>query len=527
MKLTSRPMRNWRRLFHQDHQEIKQPLKPAWTQPVGYETGISIYNPIMKKKVPLILKNHNTATWYTCGPTVYDSAHIGHACSYIRFDIIRRILSNFFSISVLPVMGITDIDDKIIQRSQGSSKFTSWRHLSNHYEQEFLSEMHQLNVLPPYLHCRVTDYIPEIINFISILMSKGFAYKSTDNSIYFNTSNYPAYGKLRRPDENMTSPSKFSPWDFALWKSAKPNEPFWDSPWGPGRPGWHIECSAMASITLGNNIDIHSGGLDLMFPHHENEEAQSCCHHETGQWVNYWLHSGLLHLEDTKMSKSLQNTITIKELLEKFTADQFRLLCLCTHYRSTIEFSQETMSKAVTFLKKFQYFQSDCRNYVAGRFPAATVDTSTIYGKLRQVEKNILEALKNDFGTPQVMDELNELVGVVNKGLNNRIQGSECTEVREAPCIATAGIYVERVLKDLGICMGEESLQAGGSDGKFRRVVDDLVKFRTIVRNRALAMNVKDKELLGACDDVRNNLANSGIKVKDYKDTATWTFVKE
>ncbi|XP_015125022.1 probable cysteine--tRNA ligase, mitochondrial isoform X2 [Diachasma alloeum] len=524
MKLNFEPMKIWSRLFHQ---EMKQQWNTVWSRPVGYETGIFVYNPIVKKKVPLILKNHKTATWYVCGPTVYDSAHIGHACSYIRFDIIRRILSSFFLISVLPVMGITDIDDKIILHSQGSSKFSSWRHLSKHYEQEFFSEMRQLNILPSYVYCRVTDYIPEIINFISTLITKDFAYKSTDNSIYFNASKYPAYGKLRKPDENMTSSLKLSPWDFALWKAAKPNEPFWDSPWGPGRPGWHIECSTMASVTLGNNIDIHSGGLDLIFPHHENEEAQSCCHHETGQWVNYWLHSGLLHLEDTKMSKSLQNTITIKELLEKFTANQFRLLCLCTHYRSTIEFSQETMSKAVALLKKFEYFQSDCRNYVAGRFPVANVDSSTIYGKLRQVQENILEALRNDFGTPQVVDELSELVRVVNKGLNSPIQGSECFEVRDAPCIAAAAIYVERVLRDLGICMGEESLQAGESDGKFRNVVDDFVKFRTIVRNKALEMRVKDKELLGACDDVRKSLANCGVKVKDYRNTATWTFIEE
>ncbi|XP_011310849.1 cysteine--tRNA ligase, mitochondrial, partial [Fopius arisanus] len=335
-------------------------VDPVWVKPVGYETEISVYNPIVKKKVPLILKNYKTATWYLCGPTVYDSAHIGHACSYIRFDIIRRILSNFFSISVLPVMGITNIDDKIILHSQGSSKFSSWHHLSKHYEQEFLSEMSQLNVLPPYLYCRVTDYIPEIINFISNLITKEFAYKSTDSSIYFNTSKCPSYGKLRKPDENVnTASTKLSPFDFALWKAAKTNEPFWDSPWGPGRPGWHIECSAMASITLGDNIDIHSGGIDLSFPHHENEEAQSCCYHQTSQWVNYWLHSGLLHLEDNKMSKSLQNTITIKELLENFTANQFRLLCLCTHYRSNIDFSHEAMEKAVALMKKFEYFQSD------------------------------------------------------------------------------------------------------------------------------------------------------------------------
>lgn len=434
--------------------------------------------------------------------------------SYIRFDIIRRILTNFFSISVLPIMGITDIDDKIILRSQGSSTFSSWRHLSKHYEHEFLSEMHQLNIQAPYLFCRVTDYIPEIINFISTLVTKDFAYKSSDNSIYFDTSKYPAYGKLRKPDENPTPSYKRSHWDFALWKAAKPNEPFWDSSWGPGRPGWHIECSAMASITLGNNIDLHSGGLDLIFPHHENEEAQSCCHHDTQQWVNYWLHSGLLHLGDTKMSKSLQNTITIKELLEKFTANQFRLLCLCTHYRSTIEFSQEAMEKAVALLKKFEYFQSDCRNYVAGRFPPAKVDSSSIYSKMSEVQENIQQALRNDFGTPKVVSELDELVGVVNKSLSSRIEGGECSEVRDAVCISAVAIYVERVLSDLGVGECEKGAQAGKNEGKVHDLIDDIVKFRTIVRKKALEASVKDKELLEACDDVRKNLANCGVKIK-------------
>lgn len=429
-------------------------------------------------------------------------------------------MTEFFNINVLSVMGITDIDDKIINRARGSSRFSDWRELSRFYEQEFHKEMKMLNINPPYLHCRVTDYVPEIIDFIKMIMSKDMAYVS-NGSVYFKTLDHRIYDKFGKLDNaarvktDGSEAEKGSILDFALWKARKlDDEPSWESPWGQGRPGWHIECSTMASLTLGNSIDIHSGGLDLMFPHHENEEAQSCCHHEKDQWINYWLHSGLLHLNDIKMSKSLNNTITIKELLEQYTANQFRLLCLHTHYRSPIEFSHESMQKAISLLKKFEYFQSDCKNYLAGKFQCGMIDEGVIYDKLVKARKNIHEALANDFGTPRVIEELSELVGTVHKMLDPQVNETASAAARSADCVAAVSEYVFKVLKALGIGNNHE---ANEDDGKINQVVDTLVDFRDLVRNKSLD-NLKqgggDKKLLTACDDVRKNLAACGIKIK-------------
>ncbi|XP_057341342.1 probable cysteine--tRNA ligase, mitochondrial [Microplitis mediator] len=496
----------------------------TWKKPNGFPTEIVVYNPINKEKVPLILKNDKIATWYMCGPTVYDSAHIGHACSYIRFDIIRRILDNFFNINVISVMGITDIDDKIIRRSQGSSQFSDWKHLAKFYEQEFYEQMKLLNIKPPYLYCRVSDYIPQIIQFISNIMSKNLAYLAKDGSVYFDLQKYKAHGKFGRQFEHESHPIKKSNLDFALWKSVKPDEPFWESPWGPGRPGWHIECSTMGSITLGSSIDIHSGGHDLIFPHHENEETQSCCHHETDQWVNYWLHSGLLHLEDVKMSKSLQNTISIKELLDKYTANQFRFLCLITHYRSEVDFSHTTMQKAIALFKKFEYFLNDCQNYTTGKITSKNIDESIVYNELHSAKENVRKALANDFATPMVISELSDLVDIVNKMLHPVQAVENNMAINNSTCVAAVSVYITETLSNLGI---SSSVENDAGHRRLGDVVDTLVKFRSVVRNKSLNQSVKDKELLEACDDVRKSLALHGIKIKDLKQTSTWTTIEE
>nr|CAD7452792.1 unnamed protein product [Timema tahoe] len=328
---------------------VRTQSSAKWILPSGHDTNIYVYNCITKKKVPLILRNPNYASWYMCGPTVYDSAHIGHAwyvyCSskfsmyncYMKFDIIRRILCNHFNINVIMVMGITDIDDKIIHRASELGEDINT--LTRRFEAEFHEDMAKLNIKPATIITRVTDFVPRIISFVQEIVDKGNGYVTVDGSVYFDTSQFDRYGKLFpvSMDEEPAQPmvDKKSPLDFALWKGAKPNEPSWLSPWGSGRPGWHIECSTMASAMFGRTMDLHSGGVDLLFPHHENEEAQSCVHHGVSQWVNYWLHSGHLHLKgDTKMSKSLKNTISIRDFLTKFTANEFRVFCLLSRYRN-------------------------------------------------------------------------------------------------------------------------------------------------------------------------------------------------
>jgi len=272
--------------------------------------------------------------WYMCGPTVYDAAHLGHARTYVGSDILRRVLRDYFHYNVYLSMNITDIDDKIIMRSierkQPFSEFARF------WEKDFLDDMAALNVEPPDVMTRVSEYVPDIVAYIEKMISNGYAYES-NGSVYFDTATFKegghCYGKLEpnsvndqeRLDEaegalSVGAADKKSPGDFALWKKSKEGEPYWESPWGDGRPGWHIECSVMAGDTLPCPMDIHSGGIDLRFPHHDNEIAQSEAYYDCKQWVNYFLHTGHLHIKGKKMSKSLKNFSTIKDALKEYSA---------------------------------------------------------------------------------------------------------------------------------------------------------------------------------------------------------------
>nr|XP_012235778.1 PREDICTED: probable cysteine--tRNA ligase, mitochondrial isoform X1 [Linepithema humile]XP_012235779.1 PREDICTED: probable cysteine--tRNA ligase, mitochondrial isoform X1 [Linepithema humile] len=489
--------------------EAKCQDRPQWIKPVGHQTEISIYNPITKCKVPLILKTENVLKWYMCGPTVYDSAHIGHATTYIKSDIIRRILSNYFNIDVLLVMGITDIDDKIIKRSNESKMdFIS---LSRHFETEFLADMNKLNIREPYLYCRVTDYVPQIIEFVEKLIANGYGYITKNGSVYFDTSKYNNYGKLQIPCPDVAKSQhedKRSALDFALWKTAKSNEPSWKCPWGHGRPGWHIECSAIASAVFGNSVDMHSGGIDLAFPHHENEEAQSCCYHNTNQWVNYWLHCGHLNLKDIKMSKSLRNTITIQEYLEKYSANHLRMLCLLSHYRNGIEFSEEVMQNAVEITKKLDNFINDCDNYVAGKFKGGEIDENLLFTTLHETRSTVCSALADDFDTSRAMHTIINLVGVGNKMLH---QNNATSQNHGISAIAAVSNYVSNVLTKFGIV---RSTMATIENRQIKDILDNFLDFRNAVRIRALQQNPKDKTLLKECDKARKCLSTCGIIVK-------------
>lgn len=493
--------------------EAKCQDRPKWIKPVGYQTEVSIYNPITKCKVPLILKTKNILNWYICGPTVYDSAHIGHATTYIKSDIIRRILSDYFNIDVLLIMGITDIDDKIIRRSIESGK--DFEALSRHFETEFFADMNKLNIREPYLRCRVTNYIPQIIQFIKRLIAKDDGYVTKDGSVYFNTSKYNRYGKLSTPltddapltakDQNIGRKSVL---DFALWKAAKENEPSWKSPWGQGRPGWHIECSAIASTVFGNSVDMHSGGIDLAFPHHENEEAQSCCYHDVDQWVNYWVHCGHLNVKgDVKMSKSLKNTISIQNYLENYSANHLRILCLLSHYRTGIEFSDEVMQNAVGITKKLDNFINDCDNYVAGRFKAGEIDENLLFTTLHDTRSQVHSALADDFDTSKAMRAIINLVAIGNKMLHQNTTSNS----NNVSAVATVSNYLSNTLSKFGI---SQSTKSTTEDKQIADIIDHFLNFRKAIRTRALEQNPKDTTLLKECDKVRECLATCGIIVK-------------
>lgn len=499
---------------------VQQKDTLKWIKPIGTDTGIKLYNPITKTKVPLILRKEGFLTWYMCGPTVYDFAHIGHAITYVKSDIIQRILSDYFNIHTLVIMGITDVDDKIIRRSITEEKHI--KELSQFYEKDFFNDMRELNVRTPYLSCRVTEYIPQIIKFISDILDKGGAYIASDGSVYFDTKSYNIhnkYGKLSTPSDNNSNDMhahKKSSLDFALWKAVKDDEPYWESVWGPGRPGWHIECSAMASTVFGKTVDIHSGGIDLIFPHHENEEAQSCCYHMVEQWVNYWLHCGHLCLkDDIKMSKSLKNTISIKQFLEKYTSNHMRMLCLLSHYRTNIIYSDEVINLAVNVTKKIENCINECNNYVAGKCNNGNVNEASLINNLHETKNEVHMALRNDFNTARAMQAIIKLVNMTNKML---AESSTSYGDKGTTAIAAVSVYISKLLSNFGITYTTSTME----NNRNENVIKYLVEFRNIVRNKALKQKPPDQALLLACDTVRKDLSTCGIIIKDRKDLSTW-----
>ncbi|XP_055532521.1 probable cysteine--tRNA ligase, mitochondrial isoform X2 [Wyeomyia smithii] len=492
-----------------------------------YEAGPRIYSCKVRNKIPLELPTSPALTTsYTCGPTVYDSAHIGHASCYVRVDILQRILKQHFRVNLVTAMNITDIDDKIIRRASEQGK--PWQELSRHYEQEFWSDLRRLNVQTPDIILRVTDHIPAIVAFIDKLLSTGYAYKSTDDSIYFETSKHPQYGKLQNiPSEEGPAVGKKSAADFALWKASKPGEPFWESPFGPGRPGWHIECSTLATQIFGSRLDFHAGGLDLRFPHHENEEAQSCCYHQVQDWVRYWIHTGQLHLEGQthKMSKSLKNTVSIRELLDGYSADEFRMLCLLSHYRSVIEYGTDTMAIATNVLKKLRSFIKDSKAYVAGIKPATSIDAVLLQTKLAEVDKKVDEFLCNDFNTANAVTSLADLASVVNKSINQRT--SELVSASESGAVQGAMNYIRDKLALFGLQSFVDDAKVTATDNQsgqsVEHLIEALVKLRSTVRRKA--METKDRTLFDICDQMRDELKLLNVEVKDHGKLTSWSYV--
>lgn len=521
------------------HVAYRHNVSSDWKLPSGYETNISVYNCITDSKVPLILKNSNYMSWYMCGPTVYDSAHLGHACCYVKFDIIRRILSSYFNINVVMMMGVTDIDDKIINRA--AERKEDPKKLADYYEKKFFEDMANLNIQPPSVVTKVTNFIPEIINFIQKIIDKKQAYIAVDGSVYFDTLSFDRYGKLSTyiPREGIIPEQKKSLMDFALWKGSKPGEPWWASPWGPGRgrPGWHIECSAMASSVFGSNIDFHSGGIDLLFPHHENEEAQSCAFHGVEQWVNYWLHSGHLHVKgEEKMSKSLKNTISITDFLSSFSANEFRIFCLLSPYRDGMEYTDTLMQNAVAITKKIESFLTDSEAYIKGYTAHGDIDESQLLESLSNTKVKVLRALSDDFDTATAMSALTSLIGSANKMLHQRPQ-TISQPVRNPAAVAAVVTYVRQSLEKFGFTFKsrkESSLQYVDGSQHIDGILDNIVQFRNQVRIYALdppqaenkTRDLKDEALLQACDSLRDNLLSAGVQIKDHGKMSTWSYTE-
>uniref|UniRef100_A0A6Q2YJ31 cysteine--tRNA ligase n=1 Tax=Esox lucius TaxID=8010 RepID=A0A6Q2YJ31_ESOLU len=508
-------------------------VRNNWIQPLGHDTGLKTYNSLTKQKEPLILAQEGIATWYSCGPTVYDHAHLGHACSYVRFDIIQRVLSRVFGVSVIHVMVITDIDDKIIRRAIEES--ISPTVLARMYEEEFKNDMLALKVLPPAVYLRVTENIPQIVAFIEGIMRNGHAYATKQGDVYFDIRSIgDRYGKLMGASDLASEPGdteKRDSRDFALWKASKPQEPSWSSPWGKGRPGWHIECSTIASSVFGSQLDIHSGGIDLAFPHHENEIAQCEAYHQCGQWGNYFLHSGHLHLKGSaeKMSKSLKNFITIKDFLGSYSANEFRMFCLLTKYRSAIDYSDTSMNEARSFLATIAAFNHDAKAYMRGQLQCQAVQEEALWELLAQTKSSFVQALADDFDTPRAVNAIMTLIYQGNRNLQpiTKPDGSP-----RSPAVFGAILaYIRDVFEVLGIDLVDIKVRTHSVNcsGTLENVVEQLARFRTEVR--AFALSVEDVPpgvpshvrprphpdrvpLLKACDKLRKDLAPLGVHIK-------------
>lgn len=470
---------------------------------------IKIFNTIKGKKEVFQPRQKGHVGIYVCGVTVYDKCHLGHARSAIVFDMIRRYFE-FKGEQVTYVKNYTDVDDKIINRAQEEGR--PWKDIAAKYIKEYENDMKRLGVLPPQQEPKATEHIEEMKTIISKLMEKNTAY-AVDGDVFFAVNQFPEYGKLskRNLEEMMAGARvevdsrKRNPLDFALWKSSKPGEPTWESPWGPGRPGWHIECSAMSMKYLGENFDIHGGGQDLIFPHHENEIAQS--EGASGKpFAHVWIHNGFVNVNKEKMSKSLGNFFTIEEIFKKSSFDplttalSLRYFLLLTHYRSPIEFSKEQLDAAKAGIDRFKILLLRL-NEISQKENQKTPFPSdeTINTLLSELEKKFEEVMEDDFNTPQALAALHECATRINALMDEGISS------------ASARKCVETLQKYFGV-LGFEEIGTQDETESVPQEIEQLAEERNAARSR------KDWT---AADRIRKQLEEKGFILEDRPDGTT------
>jgi len=448
---------------------------------------------------------------YVCGVTPYDESHLGHAMSYIIFDVIRRYLK-FKGYKVKYVQNITDIDDKIIDRS--NERGVPAAELARQYTESFFKDIAALNIERPDETPYATEEIPKIIEVIAGLIDRGYAYPS-GGSAYFRVKSCPDYGKLshRNVDSMMTCCSiemgkeKEHPMDFALWKAAKPGEPSWESPWGHGRPGWHIECSAMSLKYLGNTIDIHGGGQDLIFPHHENEIAQSECFTGIRPFVKYWLHNGMVQFGAEKMSKSLGNLITIKEALEKYSADALRIFVLSSHYRSPLTYAVEAIEAAERGAERLEQAAHSGMGKSTGK---AEINTGLYRDRF-------IEAMDDDFNTPQAIAALFDLAREINRASE---AGCNPEEARKSlkDLAGIMGLKLEKTRR-LVTPAGTDSADFAGTITVIPGEISSDKDIENLIRQRN---DLRKAKKWGEADEIRAKLDDLGIVLEDTSAGTIW-----
>lgn len=498
---------------------------------------MKVYDTLSREIKEFFPLNDKQVKIYVCGPTVYDYPHLGHARCYITWDVVVRYL-RFTGYDVTYVRNITDVDDKIIKKAKETN--SSVQEITQIYYKEFKKNMADLNVADPDIEPKATENIPEMIDLIKILIEKGYAY-ATNGDVYYRVSKYKKYGRLSKQSiEDLQSGArvelsekKENPLDFALWKSVKAvDEIAWDSPWGIGRPGWHLECSAMIRKYLGETIDIHAGGQDLIFPHHENEMAQSEAAFDA-VFVKYWMHNGFVLANEEKMSKSLNNFVTIKDILDKYDANTIRFFIFTNHYRMPVEFSEEGLNAAKAGIKRLRNTVNDVKKIFGkekiqeakdlldipfdemaktGHLPFHRIDTmqyleekipSEIMENMIKQFKSFINAMNDDFNTSKALACLFDIAGCVHK-------------VKDSDKPAESIFYCALLIK-LAEIIGFNLTKLEQLDDIFASQLMELV---LSVRNTA-----REQKNWEISDKIRNELEKLGITIKDHKDgTTIWNF---
>ncbi|MBM7073146.1 cysteine--tRNA ligase [Shewanella sp. 202IG2-18] len=455
---------------------------------------LKIYNSLTRKKEEFKPIRADKVGMYVCGVTIYDLCHIGHGRTFVSFDMIARYL-RFSGYNLDYHRNITDVDDKIIKRANENKE--SCDDLTERLIGEMHADFDALNMIRPDIEPRATEHIPDMVEMIERLIEKEHAYVAENGDVLFRVESFADYGRLSGQDIEQlkagarveVEDAKENPMDFVLWKMSKPGEPTWDSPWGPGRPGWHIECSAMNSKNLGNHFDIHGGGSDLQFPHHENEIAQSCCANDTS-YVNYWMHSGMVMIDKEKMSKSLDNFFTIRDVLGHYDAETIRYFLLSGHYRSQINYSEENLNQARAAVERLYTAIKDLDLNVE---PAAA---DAFVAKFN-------EAMDDDFNTPEAYSVLFDMVREIN-----RLKGSDTVAAN------ALGAKLKQLTDVLGLLKQtpEAFFQGEGNQ-------DEVAEIEALIVERNRARAEKDWP---AADKARDGLNALGVVLEDGPNGTTW-----
>jgi cysteinyl-tRNA synthetase len=472
--------------------------------------ALRIFNTLTRRKEDFVPLTPGEARIYVCGVTVYDFCHIGHARSAMAFDVVRRYLT-FKGFRLIFVKNYTDVDDKIIRRANEEGVAATV--ISERYIDEYRADMASIGVQPAGVEPKATEHIPQMVALIERLIARGAAYV-VEGDVYFEVRRFPAYGKLsgKKLDELEAGARvdvderKRDPLDFALWKACKPGEPSWPSPWGPGRPGWHIECSAMAMQYLGESIDLHGGGEDLIFPHHENEIAQSEA--ATGRpFVRFWAHNGFVNLGSEKMSKSLGNTLLIREMVKRHDPEALRLYFLNTHYRHPLEFGDERVGESAKALGRLRALVEEAERIGSKGTPPPGPDGG-LFDEVAAHRQRFEAAMDDDFNTPQALGVLFDLARLL-QGARAQIDEGR---LGAAPFLMGVGELVT-LARVLGL-LEPGARAAAPMDSRLKARIDSLVSLREQARRQ------RD---FAEADRLRAELAELGVTLKDTRDGTSWT----